>query len=241
MRSTNRTLIVAFALAMATTMAASEALAEVLVLRSSGPIAQRFRAGTMLPDVRPIRLGVNDTLDLLSDTGTWSWRGPGDFPSARGAARAASALVAPDRRRTRVGAVRSVGGAATARPNVWMVDVAEPGAVCVLTASAPLLWRRDAEAAAVTVLASPDGGSAEVQWASGQSVARWPAGVPVVERATYRLTGGSTAPVSIVVRALDTPPASAPAAGMALIERGCRAQLDLLAEQMGPGDELEGS
>lgn len=242
MRSTDKTRVAAFVLALAATTTASQAMAEILILRSSGPIAQRLRAGAMLPEVRPIRLGANDTLDLLSDTGTWSWRGPGDFPNAMGVARTASAIVAPDRRRTRVGAVRSVGGEPTARPNIWMVDVAEPGAVCVMDTGAPLLWRRDTEAAITLVLAGPGGASAEVHWAAGEAIASWPTGVPVVEGASYRLTGqGTTATVSIVVRTLDAAPASAPAAGMALIERGCEAQVDLLAAQMEQRDELAGS
>lgn len=240
MRSTNRIRVAAFVLALAATTTASQALADILILRSSGPISQRLRPGAMLPDVRPIRLGENDTLNLMSDTATWTWRGPGDFPNAGGVARTASAIVAPDRRRTRVGAVRSVGGAATARPNIWMVDVAQPGTVCVLDAGAPVLWRRDTEAAVTIILSGPGDAAAEMQWPSGQAVAAWPEGVPLVDGGAYSLTG-SSASISILVRTLDTAPASAPAAGVALIERGCEAQVDLLEEQMEPRDALSGS
>lgn len=241
MRLIEKTRIAAFVVAASTTMIASQALADILVLRSNGPIAQRIRAGTMLPDARPIRLGSNDSLELLSDTGTWSWRGPGDFPAAAGAARGPS-IAAPNSRRTRVGAVRSVGSADNSRPNLWMVDVAQPGVVCVLKTDTPLLWRHDADAADVMVLAGPDSGPIEVRWSPGQSTADWPQTVPVRDGATYRLSSEDTsASIELVVRSLDTAPTSAPTAGMALIQRGCAAQVDLLARQMEPRDELAGS
>jgi hypothetical protein len=241
MRSTRQTWLLVASIALVSASTASQALAEILVLRSSGPAAQRFRAGTLLPDARPIRLVSGDALELLSDTGTWSWRGPGDFPGAA-SARAAPVIVAPDRRRTRVGAVRSVGGAASTRPNIWMVDVGQPGPVCVLGVSPPLLWRVDAETAGTTILSGPGGSMAEVKWAEGQAVANWPLAVAIVDGGAYRLSGaGATAPVNITVRALDAPPASAPAAGMALIERGCQTQTDLLVLQMEPREEPAGS
>lgn len=240
MRSTRQTALM-IGMALATLAAATDAAAQILVMRSSGPVAQRMRAGTLLPAVRPIRLGPNDTLELLSDSSTWTWRGPGDFPTAVGATRAAPMIVAPDRRRARVGAVRGVPGSETSRPNLWMVDVGQPGAVCIPGEGPPLLWRADADAAATTTIAGPAGASGEVRWTEGQATTTWPETLPVAA-GVYRLTNtGSETPVEIVIRPLDSAPETAPATGMALIQRGCDAQMELLAAQMEPRDELAGS
>jgi hypothetical protein len=239
MLSTKTTRAVMFAATAATALIASQAMADILVMRASGPAAQRYRPGTLLPDVRPIRLGSSDVLELLSDTGTWTWTGPGDFPAATRTVRTSAGIAAPDLRRTRVGAVRSVGGA-TMRPNVWMVDLAEPGAVCVLSDHAPLLWRTTSEAAATTTITGPGGNVAAVEWSAGQAAAPWPASIPVVDGAGYRITGAG-ASIDIVVKQVSSPPSSLPAAGMALIERGCQSQIDVLTSQVERLDASAGS
>ena len=239
MPSTKTARALAFAAAATTILTASQAAADILVMQASGPVAQRYRPGTLLPDARPIRLGPSDVLELLSETGTWTWTGPGDFPAASRTIRTSIGVAAPDMRRTRVGAVRSVGGA-TMRPNVWMVDLAAPGSVCVLSGSAPLLWRMATETAATTTITGPGGGAGAVEWSAGQAAAPWPASVPVVDGAAYRITGAGAA-VDIVVRQLASPPSSLPAAGMALIERGCRAQMEVLTSQVERLDPSAGS
>lgn len=236
MPSTKTIRALAFAAATATLLTASQAAADILVMRASGPAAQRFRPGTLLPDARPIRLGATDVLELLSDTGTWTWTGPGDFPAATRTVRTSAGIAAPDLRRTRVGAVRSVGGA-TMRPNVWMIDLAAPGAVCVLSGNAPLLWRMTAETAATTTITGADGSIGTVEWSAGQAAAPWPASVPVVDGAGYRLTGHGEA-VDIMIKVLASSPSSLPAAGMALIEHDCQSQIDVLTNQV---ERLDGS
>ena len=238
MSTSARTAMLVFTTLLASSVSATQSMAEILVLRSTGPIAQRIPAGALLPPQRPIRLGAGDVLDLMSETGTWSWRGPGEFPGAAAAVRTASTIVSPDLRRSRVGAVRSVEGTAGSRPNIWMIDVAQAGPVCVLNAEPPLLWRKKADREDVTALAGPDGAAAEIRWAAGQSAAAWPTDVPLVEGASYRLSGpGTAAPVSIVIRGLSDTPSSVPAAGIALIERACGAQMDLLVAHMEPTED----
>ena len=239
MPSTRLTLLAVLGIGAASLAIASDAAAQILVLRSTGPVAQRLRAGTLLPSARPIRLAANDTLELLSETSTWTWRGPGDFPAAAGAPRAAP-LVAPDRRRARVGAVRGTPGAEVERPNLWMIDVEHPGAVCVPAGAPPLLWRPEAAEAASTTITAEGGVSAVVQWEAGQSAVDWPDAVPVAA-GTYRLTSGGDDAVEIAVRTLATLPETAPETGIALIERGCETQMDLLASRLEPRDELAGS
>lgn len=206
------------------------AIADVLILRSNGPIAQRLPAGSLLPETRPIRLAGGDTLELLGETGTWTWRGPGDFP------RSAPGTVRPDSRRVRIGGTRTGPGA---RP-FWMMDVATSGTVCVLADRPPQLWRMEADQADVARLVGPGGTAAEAAWASGQASVAWPEAIPVIDGASYRLTVGS-ATTNLVIRLLDTAPTSAPQAGMALLEKGCDAQIALLVAQMEQWDELEGS
>lgn len=231
--------LAAVSLCLASLAIASEASAQILIMRSTGPVAQHLRPGTLLPATRPIRLTANDTLELLSDTSTWTWRGPGDFPAAAGAPRA-TALVAPDRRRARVGAVRGTPGADVERPNLWMIDVEQPGPVCVPAGDPPVLWRAEAENETSTTIAADDGLSAVVQWEAGQAVTNWPDAVPVAG-GTYRLSGTADTPVEIEIWTLETLPETASETGIALIGKGCDAQLDLLAARMEPRDELAGS
>ncbi len=213
------------------------ALADILVLRSNGPIARRLPAGSLLPGTRPIRLAAGDTLELLGETGTWTWRGPGDFPRTAAAAQSASKMATPDSRRERLGGTRTGRGSP---PYLWMVDVATSGTVCVLAGVTPLLWRMEAENADVAALVGPNGVAAEVAWAPGQAAVAWPETVPVVDGASYRLTAGS-ATTSLVIRLVDTAPTSAPQAGLILLEKGCDAQMALLVAGMPEQEELAGS
>ena len=241
MRSVKSISIAASAAALACVALASPAPAQILVVHATGSAAQRYEVGSLLPDARPIRLGPSDSLELLSSAGTWTWDGPGEFPRAAGEGRSAPP-AGPGTRRPRVGAVRSVGGTPAARPNVWMVDVVEPGAVCVPGSTPPLLWRMQADTAATTTVTAPGGEVGTVTWAAGQAAAPWPEGIPLVDGGAYRLTGDTNAtPVEIVVRQLSEPPTSLTAAGTTLLQRDCAAQMDVLLGQVQTLDESAGS
>lgn len=231
------------AIALAAAAIAGSAAAQSLVVRSSGPSAARYRAGTMLRAPQSVELRSGDAVTLLSDGATWTLRGPGVYPVTPGAVRSVSnrAPAAVNQRRERIGAVRSAPGEGTTRPNIWMVDIATPGPTCVVDPTSVSLWRADAMAAAEMTLTGPDGAAVPVSWAAGQSSRSWPAALPVVDGASYRLEAGSAAPVSVTLKTLPAAPASVPDAGAALIAAGCSSQLDLLLAQVGGPSEADGS
>ncbi|HEX7876021.1 MAG TPA: hypothetical protein VF489_05495, partial [Sphingobium sp.] len=134
---------------------AGAAAADTLVVRASGPSAKIYPAGRKLADGGTVALKAGDVVTLLDAKGTRTLRGPGSFgvTAAASGAPASSvtlaALLDTKRvRRARTGAVRgTVGDAPVApakRPNLWLVDVAQPGALCFADATAVRLWRGNA-------------------------------------------------------------------------------------------------
>ena len=131
---------------------ASSAWADALVVRASGPSAKLYPAGRKLADGGSVTLKAGDVVTLLDAKGTRTLRGPGSFGVTAASAAPASnvalaALLDTKRvRRARTGAVRGTLGEAPAtpkRPNLWLVDVAQPGALCFADPAAVRLWRAD--------------------------------------------------------------------------------------------------
>lgn len=214
---------------------ASAAAADVLVVRAIGPSAARYRPGTVLADAQPVSLRAADVLTLLDANGSWTLQGPVRTTAGTRIRSAAAGpqLVGLNQRRARIGAVRGV-GAGDVRPNLWMIDIAEPGAACIVAATHPVLWRKDAGAAGTTTLAGPGGASAAIEWTVGQTTHDWPATIPVTPDASYRLTGAGTgAGGTIELKSIDTAPVTITETGKALIAKGCAKQLDLLLAQEG--------
>lgn len=217
---------------------ASSAWADTLVVRASGPSAQTYRPGAKLADGGKLSLKAGDVVTLLDNKGTRTLRGPGTFPVAASAAAVASsvtlsALLDTKRvRRARTGAVRGTikDGAAVAprRPNLWLVDVAQPGALCVADPAAVRLWRADT-AKAATFQIHGAAQHAAVPFAAGEAVAAWPGALPLTEGAAYRIEGGAR-PVDIRLTKLDQAEAGLDSVAAGLIARGCEAQLDLLVD-----------
>jgi len=116
---------------------AAAAVAEPMALRASGPSAAQFKAGTRVPDDRPVLLKTGDVLVVLDSRGTRSVAGPGSFRFDTAAADAATAppfaelLTQKSERRARIGAVRSGSGevAAPRPPGLRAIDAAAGVAV----------------------------------------------------------------------------------------------------------------
>ncbi|BAI98664.1 hypothetical protein Sj15T_37320 [Sphingobium sp. TA15] len=216
----------------------AQAAAETMVVRATGPSAATYKPGSKLADGGSIALKAGDVVTLLDARGTRTLRGPGSFNVAAANAAPAnsvmlSALLDTKRvRRARTGAVRgSVGEAPPAaprRPNLWMVDVAQSGTLCIADPASVRLWRADASKPA-TIGISGEGVQATASFRMGESVAPWPVAAPVREGAAYRLSDGSRA---ADVRFALIDPASLGLDGVAsgLIAHQCMAQLDLLVE-----------
>lgn len=212
---------------------AQPAAADVLVVRSNGPSAARYAPGHSLPDSARIALQKGDQVVLLDTHGTRVLTGPGQFSVTGGPAAAApSALAAlagnATQRRTRVGAVRNLPDGTNARPNIFFVDIAAPGPMCVADPATVQLWRGKADSTATATIAGDDGASATIRWIKGQSTQPWPAALPVAEGRSYRLVDPAGAATALRFETLDPPPTDLNGLASSLIARGCKAQVDVL-------------
>lgn len=212
------------------------ATAATLVVRSSGPAAKSYPAGRALAAGRKIVLGAIDMVTILDAKGTRTFRGPGSFDptgtatSASAGTTLAALVSQPTQRRARIGAVRSVGGAAPRSPNLWYVDAAHPGTQCVADPASVTLWRPDMTTdQSVTI--SGGGRTETVAWRKGQSAQGWPASLPVTSGAEYRLSaGGQAMPGAVRFVVLDRADTALDALAGRLIGAGCKVQLDLLVD-----------
>ena len=179
--------------------AAAPALADVLVVRSSGASAESYPAGRRLPDRATVTLAANDSVTVLGPAGTRVLRGPGTFPVS-GPSRLsplAQEISNRSRRRDRIGAVR---GAGTTR-GLWQVDVTRSGTFCVARGR-PMLWRPDAAQPAMLTI-----DSATTEWPAGNAAIRWPESVPFASGAEYSLQLSTRSePASIRLITLQSPP-----------------------------------
>lgn len=217
---------------------AGPALADTLVVRASGPSARSYPPGAKLADGGSLLLKAGDVVTLLDAKGTRTLRGPGRFgvTAAAGAAPASNvtlaALLDTKRvRRARTGAVRGTVGEAPAvakRPNLWLVDIAQPGALCVADPAAVRLWRADA-AKPLNLRISGAGTQVAASFAAGEAMAAWPAALPVKDGAAYRVEAGGRV-TEIRFALLGAADAGLDTTASALIAHGCQAQLDLLVD-----------
>ncbi|WP_114950871.1 hypothetical protein [Sphingosinicella terrae] len=212
---------------------AASAAANVLVVRSSGPSAQAYPPGKSLPDNAALALRAGDTLVVLDGRGTRTFRGPGNFNPSVAAQTSARTVVANNGRRARIGAVRSAPYVPNNRTNIWHLDVAQSGNLCLAEAGPPTLWRADAERSATVSIAGPDGAARQLSWPAGAATATWPADLPIAEGTDYRLQlSDSPAPATVRFKRLQSQPGDVPAVAAALIEAGCQEQLDLLVDSV---------
>lgn len=224
------------------------AVAETLVVRSSGPSARSFPPGKAIPDSARIVLKANDQVVVLDGRGTRTLKGPGSFsPTASAAPPAetrttlASLVNQRSERRARIGAVRggvpSIAPDNGKNPNIWYVDVERNSSFCVADPAAVTLWRADAGAATEMTLAGADGKSEKTMWLKGQSAKPWPAALPIANGAEYRISWpGAAAPTVLKFAVLGTNPQGLEDTAAALIKNGCQAQLDLLIETVAVPD-----
>ncbi len=217
---------------------ATTAIADTLVLRSSGPSTKLFPAGKSIADSVSITLQAGDQLTLLDGRGTRVLRGPGSFspgasvPSTAANSRFAALVGAGGSdRRVRIGAVRSVGATAHA-PNLWYVDTALAGPVCIADPSVVTLWRQRADVDQTLVITGAHGRSTRVAWPQGSATVAWPATLPVAsgESYTMALDGGAAAAIRFVT--LGMKPSRLEDTSAALIRSGCQHQLDTLVDTL---------
>ena len=203
------------------------AMAQTIVVSASGPAARTYPAGKSLAAGSRIVLAAGDTLTLLDSRGTRVLRGPlttSATASATTTNPSFAALVATqNRRRARTGAIRGAGE--SAKPsNLWQVNVASEGTVCVADPAAVQLWRPDMQQAATVSVAG-----SSVAFPVGQNTAAWPASLPIAEGRSYVISGGGLArPTQVRFALLGTAPRDPAGTYAALDAKGCEAQKQLL-------------
>ena len=216
----------------------SVALAQNMVVRSTGPSASSYPAGKVT---------------ILTKSGTRVLSGPGTYSLAQGSGSASSAsgrlssfINNRGSSRARTGAVRGDTSAAAGtpnNPNLWFLDVTKGGKFCVSNPKGLVVWRPDYTGSATASIVEPTSGNVtEIAWRKGNPLKAWPKTVlPVTNGANYRLLGSSveqSVEVNFVV--LDSEPADLDATAAVLIENGCQGQLDLLVETLNANNEETG-
>lgn len=239
--------VVASVSAIAGLAVAGQAMAQSIVVRSTGPSAASYPQGRKIPAGASVVLKAGDHLTVLDKAGTRVINGPGTFAlngevnrDTGGATQLAAMMARGGASRTRTGAVRgAVTGPAVAAPtgpeNVWYVDVSKGGTYCVADPSTVILWRPEKTEEGTGKLLSQDGSSAEVTWRAGSALKVWPvASVPVVDGQTYTFSNAVGMPVKIRTLVLANVPSDEIEVAGAIAEKGCTAQLDMLANLAQP-------
>lgn len=219
------------------------AMAQNMIVRSTGPSASSYPAGKKMANDAKITLKAQDQVTILTEAGTRVLKGPGTYSLAQGAGTASSAsgrlssfINNRGSSRARTGAVRSAVGVAVetpSNPNLWFLDVTKGGKFCVADADALMLWRPDYTGSATASIVEPSNGNVtEIAWRQGSALKAWPKDVlPITDGANYRLLGSSVSQsVEISFVVLKDQPADLDDAASMLIENGCDGQLDLLVE-----------
>ena len=218
-------------LAAALLATAGTALADILVVRSTGPSAKSFPPGKRLPESARISLKASDQLVVLDGRGTRIIRGPGTFSAGAPAVGRVASAAPTVQRRARIGAVRGVETGELRPPSIWHVDVARSSNICVADASKVTLWRADTTGALILNIGGRGGRTERLSWQPGSSTLAWPADLPVADGAEYRLSwSGGTVPTALRFRTIPARPAGLEDMAQTLIRNQCDAQLDLFID-----------
>jgi hypothetical protein len=222
------------AIAAIAALSATAAVANILVVRSSGPSAKAYPPGRALAPGARLTLRQGDTVVLLDGRGTRTLRGPGSYAAGAAAqVTTRSALSATNNDRIgRIGASRTAPDQPRS-PSIWHVDVSQSATVCVADPRNVVLWRPSA-ARTVNLSIAPSMGGAgarTVAWTAGQSTLAWPAELRILNDAEYRLSvEGVALPTRLKFRILPAAPAGIEAQAAAFIQNGCQTQLDVLID-----------
>lgn len=226
--------------------ASAQLLAQAVVVRSTGPSAVNYPKGKRLPANAAVTLKAGDVVTVLDKAGTRILRGAGTF-SLNGAVnrdRGAAALLArslSNPASVRAGAVRGIGdtsGENILPVSIWLADTEQGGTVCVPRGSDLYLWRTANSRRSFTWLTEATGGEmVRMQWPPKTVGIAWPKTMLAPQEGrTYRIydeaTPETVAEFQIVMIEPEAVPADAEALGTLLLDNGCKAQFDWLAESL---------
>jgi hypothetical protein len=209
--------------AIAVALISIPAAANVVVVKSLGPSAKVYPPGKTLPETAKINLQGGDVVTVLGPASAETLRGPGNFDAKQ------VALASAAGQRGRFGALRAAEVAHN--PSIWDIDASQGGKICVTDASKLQLWRPDSETPATVQIHAADGTTQELNWATGVTLAAWPAALPINNGASYQIEwpdSGEKSSLNFV--SVPGTPGDLVGAAQVLIEHGCQKQLDLLVE-----------
>ncbi|MEP2989632.1 MAG: hypothetical protein ABJN65_01390 [Parasphingorhabdus sp.] len=227
------------------------AMAQNMVVRSTGPSASSFPAGKKLINNSRISLKKLDRITILEKSGTRVLKGPGSFTIGKrsGAQSTTSRRIAGfignrGATRVRTGAVRGTGPAPVVsepkNPNLWYLDVTKGGKFCVSNPARLVLWRPDYTGSATASIVDPQSGVVtNVEWRKGGPLKAWPrTQAPVTNGSSYNVLSSSN-PQAVEVNFVLLPsvPENLDDAAAVLIENGCEGQLDLLVDTLSTDNE----
>lgn len=211
-----------------------------VVVSSSGPSAGEFPVGRQIGDTERITLSAGDAITVLDNGGTRVLRGAGTFmlgsQSGSSRNRAFSSLTTQRAAtRARTGAVRSAGSTEVSNPNLWYVDVAKAGTICLPAANGVRLWRSDTQAQS-TYSVSAAGLSSSITFPAGEMLATWDADNPPIAGTTYTIGhGAGTNAVAVEFVFLNDAPDAPEALAATLIANGCMAQVEQMSAALTAG------
>lgn len=226
-------------------VASTVAMAQSMVVRSTGPSAALYPAGKKLSANTKVVLKASDRVTVLDKAGTRVLSGPGTFTLDGAVKRdqtqstqiASLLSTTGPASRSRTGAVRGPAKVASPgsnrSPSLWYIDPSQSGKFCVAEPARLLMWRAKVGEEMTVKIASASGASTSLDWKKGAPYRLWPlADVPVVSGSSYTLTGpdGKANKIDLVV--LPSVPTEVDELAGMLIENGCENQLSLLVETM---------
>lgn len=236
------------AAALAAVAVTGVAAAQSIVVRSTGPSASKYPAGTKLKASDRVVLVDGDKVVLMQGGKTRTLTGKGSFvagatvQASQSVSSNVTRMLAKSPSQSRAGATRGPDEPLAMRaPTLWLLDYREGGNFCVADPAALLLWRPDMTSdTALTI--SRGGQSATVALVAGAQFRKWPADtMPVEYGVDYQLSGaGLTAPVTVRFSAIAAMPETPDAATEMLMAKGCTPQLDRLVDTMTETESADG-
>jgi hypothetical protein len=228
--------------------AAPAAAQDALIVKST---VQDYRVGTKVNESDEITLDEGDVVTVLTKKGSRTMRGPGTFVVGANprSIRARFANLTRERAAndTVTGAVRGANPGDDAqdrprRPNIYFVDVAREGPVCLRSLDEVTLWRQDASEAETYSLSETPVGEGEQVLSISVPFAQRVSSVKVAgerfgvrDQGVYTITGSQSGTVtSITVIDLGADMTRPDELADLLYQNGCMAQFELLAERLAP-------
>ncbi len=241
-RATLRRLATPLALALSFAVSA-QAMAQAVVVRSTGPSAVNYPKGKRLAATDQVALKAGDVVTVLDKAGTRILRGAGVFSLtvAINRDRGSAALLArslSNPASVRAGAVRGAGdttGEHVMPVSIWLADTEQGGTVCVPRGSDLYLWRSESAKRSFSWLTEATGGEmVRMQWPPKTVGIAWPKTMLAPQEArTYRIydeiAPDKITEFQIVMIEPEAVPADAASLGTLLLDNGCKAQFDWLA------------